>query len=315
VAILLHNNGYGDHEWHQALSHALPEHNIVRFVDGPLSKAQCAEIEFAVIWDHPVGDLANYPNLQGVLLLGAGTERLDRDSSVPLVPIARLIDPAVLQDMAHYALYWVMDLQRGYLQYRAQQALSQWHRHPSRAVADFQVTVLGLGPVGSAVAQQLQLNGYQVKGWSKSQHHLKGIECFHTTEQLPTALHNTDVLINCLPLNSNTEQFIDAQLLSKLPKGASLISISRANVLSEQALFDCLASAHVQRAILDVFEQEPLSKNAPHWQHPQITVTPHISGATYARTAAILIAADIRKIQRNEQPSYPHQHPAHLVLA
>jgi len=314
LAILLNNNGYGDHEWHQALSNALPERKFVCFVDGPLSKEQCAEIEFAVIWNHPIGDLANYPNLKGILLLGAGTEQLDSDTNMPLVPIARLVDPTVLQDMAHYALYWVMDIQRGYLQYRGQQALAQWQRHPAKTVTDFKITVLGLGPVGSAVAQHLRLNSYSVNGWSKSQHSLKDIDCFYSNAQLSTALDNTDVLINCLPLNNNTEQFINAAVLSLLPTGYSFINISRANVVSEQALFDQLNSGHLQRAILDVFEQEPLSETAPHWQHPKITVTPHISGATYARTAAPLIIADIKKIQRGEQPNYPHQHPAHLVL-
>ncbi|MDO6563556.1 glyoxylate/hydroxypyruvate reductase A [Amphritea sp. 1_MG-2023] len=309
MSILLNNNGYDNQTWYQALTTAFPD-KAVHIYDQIVNLDETAhEIEYAVVWNHPNGDLQRYPNLKGILLLGAGTEHIDADDNIPHVPIVRLIDPEVIKDMGLYVLYWVMDQHRLYDTYRVQQQQAKWHRHNICQPSAFNVTVLGLGAVGKAVANGLSMNGFSVTGWDAYPQQLNNIACFHSTDQLATAVEQADVLVNCLPLNASTQHFINSDLIEQLPVGAMLINISRGDIIDDDALLSALDNNQLSRAVLDTFSIEPLPSASRYWQHPKVTVTPHMSGATYARSAVRLIADNIRRIENGEQPFPLHQPP------
>lgn len=302
MSILLNNHGYGNDSWYHALSQALPSQTIIRYDQVVDIEEARDQIHYAVVWNHPAKDLQHYPNLKGILLLGAGTEHLDNDETLPDVPIVRLIDPEVLKDMALYTLYWVMNHHRLYDRYRQQQQDAHWQRHDICQSQDYQITVLGLGAVGIEVAQRLISNGFKVKGWDASPREIANLETFHAQQQLAEAIENADTLVNCLPLNEGTQGFIDADLLGLVKRSAQLVNISRGAIIDDQALLSALNSDQLDRAVLDAFAVEPLQQRSPYWNHPKVTVTPHMSGATYARSAAKLIAANIQRIENAEQP-------------
>lgn len=315
MSILLNNHGYDNAPWHQALTTLLPEQTVHVFDQVDDIDAIADDIEYAVIWNHPQGDLQRYPKLKGILLLGAGTEHIDADPHLPSLPVVRLVDPDVLHDMSLYALYWVMDQHRLFGRYREQQQQQHWQRYNICPPADYCVTVLGLGAVGKAVAKQLQLNGFFVNGWDRLPQQLDAIHCYHGATQFGDALQKTDVLINCLPLTAETHHFIDAEKLNQLPRGANLINISRGSVIDDNALLNALNTGHISHAVLDAFAEEPLPTSSPYWQHTHVTVTPHMSGATYARSAAALVAANIERIERGETPFPLHYPPSHATPA
>lgn len=163
MAILLHNNGYGNSAWLSVLSDLLPNEKIVLLEDA-FDSSNKADIEFALVWDFPLGELVSYSNLRAIFLLGAGTEHIDKEQALPHVPVVRLIDPEVVRDMCAYSLYWVMHLQRNYEIYRQQQKQAHWQRHEYLPANEYHVTVLGLGQIGLKVAENLAENGFKVGG-------------------------------------------------------------------------------------------------------------------------------------------------------
>lgn len=315
MSILLNNHGYDNESWYQELTTQFPDQTIHIYNQTENLDELANEIEYAVVWNHPTGDLMSYPNLKGILLLGAGTEHIDAEATIPDLPIVRLIDPEVLKDMGLYTLYWVMNRHRLYDTYRQQQRDAVWHRHSICQPSDFRVTVLGLGAVGKEVASRLHINGFNVSGWDAFPQQLDGIESFKGSEQLPAALKQAEVLVNCLPLNPATTGFINSDLLELLPTGAQLINISRGDIIDDNALLAALESGQIGHAVLDTFAIEPLAQQSPFWKHSNVTVTPHMSGATYARSAAKLIADNIRRIENGEQPFPLHQHPSRIAAA
>ena len=38
---------------------------------------------------------------------------------------------------------------------------------------------------------------------------------------------------------------------------------------------------HISHAILDVFKAEPLSPDSRLWDHPHVTITPHVSAESF----------------------------------
>ena len=298
MAILLNNNGYGNRPWQHELSQLMPDQQIHIYPDIPDREA----ISYALVWDHPDGDLATYPNLRAILSLGAGVEHLTRDPDLPDLPIIRLSDPTVAADMARHSLFWVLNFQRGYRQYHAQQDQKLWQRHDPLPAHDFAVAILGLGRIGRTVASLVQQAGFPVLGWDLSASSEAGIESYTGLTGLNKMLGKTRLLINCLPLTNDTEHLIDKAFLARLPNQAFLVNISRGAVVDSQAVVQALQSGQLAGAALDAFEQEPLAEDSLLWSVPNLHITPHMSGATYARSAAKVVAENIQRMEQGKAP-------------
>jgi glyoxylate/hydroxypyruvate reductase A len=298
LSILLNNSGGDNAPWEEAINRYLPNKEIHLYPNIPNANA----IEYAVVWHHPHGDLLNYPNLKAVLVLGAGMDHIDAESELPDCPIVRLVDPAVGDDMAQYSLYWAMHFQRGYEDYRKQSAAKQWERFEVPMSRDFRISVLGLGPIGSFIAESFTNNNFATQGWSRKPKHLDKVRCLSGNEGLEMMLANTDVLINCLPLNDGTRNFLDHEQLSQLPKGSFVINVSRGAVIDDAALISLLDESHIAGAALDTFVEEPLPAASTYWGRENVHITPHVAGGTYAKSAAKVIADNIKRVDNGQAP-------------
>lgn len=298
MAILLNNHGYDNAPWAKALQEYLPQMPIYEFPNIPAPE----DIHYAVIWEHPHGDLINYPNLKAIMILGAGTDHIDKDTQLPDVPLVRLLDPDVGNDMAQYACYWTMHFHRQYERYRQQKTTQYWQRHEVTRSVDFTVSVLGLGLIGSFIAERIAANGYRTIGWNRSQKKIDNVVCHSGKQGLTPALEASDVVINCLPLSDQTHHLLNQSTLSQLPKGASLINVSRGAIIDDAALLDLLESGHIAAAALDAFVEEPLPAQSPYWRLDNVFVTPHTAGATYPKSAARVVADNILRVEDGELP-------------
>ena len=300
MAILLNYHGHDSTPWAEAFAKMLPDIPVHIYPEIPRPE----DIHYAVVWNHPHGDLLNYPNLKAILNMGAGTDHLDAEAELPQVPIVRLLDPDVGNDMAQYGVYWAMHFHRRFEDYRQQASRREWLGHEVARTVDYRVSVLGLGLIGTQIAERLALSGFKSQGWSRTEHHIDGVETFHGAQGLQHLLEQTDVLVNCLPLNPQTHHLLDKDALRQLPSGSFLINVSRGAVIDDDALIELLASGHIAGAALDTFAEEPLPTDSPYWRAENVFVTPHISGSTFAKSAARPIADNIIRIERGETP-YP----------
>ena len=296
---ILVNNQTGDSQpWADALVCYLPHMKVHIYPDIPDLEA----IEYAVVWQHPLGDLLNYPNLKAVLILGAGMDHIDKEPVLPSAPIVRLLDPAVADEMSQYVLYWTMHFQRCYQRYAKQAENKHWQRHMTPLSRNYRVSVIGAGVIGSAIAERLALNGFASQCWNRSKRNLVNVKMFDGDYGLNSMLAETDVLVNCLPLNTYTEHFLNHQRLSNLPRGASIINVSRGAVIDDDALISLLDSSHIINAALDTFKLEPLSESSKYWGRDNVFITPHMSGSTYPSLAGEVIADNIKRVENGEQP-------------
>ena len=307
MALLLSMSGYDNQPWLKALAQWLPDEQVVTLNDHFAPEA----IEFALVWAPPAGDLARYPNLRGIQILGVGTEHLDHDHSLPQVPVMRLIDPHVVADMGLYALYWTIHAQRHLGAYREQQARKLWSPMNAPTGDQFNVTVMGLGNMGRGIAYRLRDNGFRVCGWSLRATSLTDIPCYHGRAQLPNALGQANVVILCLPLLDSTRDILNAETLAWLPVGAFLINVGRGATLTEADCLAALDNGRLSGMALDVFAQEPLPAASPLWSHPKVYITPHIAGTLCAQSATRLIAENLYAVRRGETPRHVYMPLCH----
>ncbi|WP_326534639.1 2-hydroxyacid dehydrogenase [Pseudorhodoferax sp.] len=280
-------------DWQQALAAAMPE---AHWLSPGQARAAPAQVQAAVVANPPPGSLQGLPALRLIQSLWAGVDRLLADPTLPAgVPLARMVDPAMNAAMAETALWATLALQRDFFAYARQQRQGLWRPLRQRRADEWPVLVLGQGEMGRGAARLLAGAGFPVTGWSRSgAAAVPGVRGIHGDVALWQALPQARTLVNLLPLTAATQGLLDARLFGALPAGAGVVNLARGRHLVEADLLAALASGRLAHAVLDVFQHEPLPAAHPFWQHPQITVLPHVAAQTDERSAAAVAAANLR---------------------
>ena len=94
---------------------------------------------------------------------------------------------------------------------------------------------------------------------------------------------------------------VNRRLLEMMPDGALLINTARGPVIDEQALVAELKRGRI-KAVLDVYEQEPLPTDSELRSLPNVYSIPHMGGPTFDRRWMIAMALidDIERLERGE---------------
>lgn len=253
-----------------------------------------AEIEYALVWNPPKGELARLPNLKVIFSMGAGIDHLASDPELPKsVPVVRMVDEGLTLGMTEFVVMAVLRHHRRLPEYEAQQRQKRWEQLLTPLAPDRKVGILGLGVLGADAAEKLAYLGFDVAGWSRSQKTLPGIESYAGEEGLRAFLKRTEILVCLLPLTESTKGILNSETLGLLPKGASLINVARGGHMVPEDVLAALDSGQLADATLDVFPEEPLPASSPFWDHPKVLVIPHCASVTLPTTAAAKIAEGI----------------------
>jgi len=276
-------------KWLRALQDALPAHRIVTIDE--MSDDDKHRAEVAIVANPDPLDLSRLPNLKWVQSLWAGVERMVGELPDTTFSIVRMTDPQMAATMAEAVLAWTLYLHRDMPLYHSQQNQKLWRQHDVPLPGERTVGLLGLGHLGQRAAAKLVGQDFHVCGWRRSACHVDGVQTFYGDGGLDEMLAQTDILICLLPLTDQTRGLLNAKRLAMLPQGAALINFARGPIIDDSALIESLNNGHLRHAVLDVFTTEPLPAQSPYWDHPNVTVLPHISAPTN-RTTASAIAAD-----------------------
>lgn len=280
--------------WLEALRHHLPDACVKAWVDG------AEPADYAVAWAPPQRFIDQQSGLKALFNVGAGVDRLTRLRLPPQLRVIRLDDAGMGVQMAEYVCHAVIGHFREFGAYAEQAANCMWTRRSPRLRAHMAVGVLGLGVLGTRVAQALRQFDYPVHGWSRSMRKLDGIRGYCGAEQLPAFLAASHALVCLLPLTAETRNLLGRSNLSLLPKGAYLINVARGGLVVDDDLLALLDSGHLAGATLDVFREEPLPDTHVFWRHPKVRVTPHVSAQTLRDESITQIAGKIRALERGE---------------
>lgn len=256
-----------------------------------------AAVTCALVWKPPPGVLASLPNLKVILSLGAGVEPMLADSTLPDVPLVRMVADGLTDDMAAYVVLQVLRWQRRVDDYTGQQRAGVWKRLGHRPASEVSIGILGLGVLGEAAARALLPLGFRVMGWSRSPKDIPGVETLHGDAGLTELAGRSDFLACLLPLTEGTRGILGERLFAALPPGAVVINAARGGHLVEADLLAALDSGHLGGASLDVFNEEPLPPGHPFWTHPKVHITPHVAGVTHPSRCSDHIVDAIRRAE------------------
>jgi phosphoglycerate dehydrogenase-like enzyme len=198
--------------------------------------------------------------------------------------------------LAEWIVGAILAMQRGLVQARDAQAQGTWTEFEAEELDGLRVVIVGFGSIGAAVADRLRPFGVEIVGVARSPR-----DGALGMADLDAALPGAGVLVDLLPLTSETAGFLDARRLGLLPDGALVVNAGRGRTLDTSALVSELERGRL-RAALDVTDPEPLPTGHPLWSLPNVLVSPHVSGDSpgSTRRAFELAGAQIRRFAAGE---------------
>jgi glyoxylate/hydroxypyruvate reductase A len=280
--------------WLAGLRDALPQVQMALWQPG------AALADVGVVWMPPQQFFDEQPQLKAIFNMGAGVDALLRLRLPPQAMVVRLDDAGMAVQMAEYVCHAVIRHFRDLDAYAQDIAEGKWTFHKPRQRHEYPVGVMGLGVLGSRVAQALAQFDFPVNGWSRTPKALDGVQSFVGTAQFHDFLASSRVLVNLLPLTPETANILNCNTLGRLQPGGYLINVARGAHLVDEDLLSLIHSGHLAGASLDVFRTEPLPPDHPFWNVPKIILTPHTSARTLRETSIAQIAAKIAAIARGD---------------
>lgn len=199
--------------------------------------------------------------------------------------------------LAEWVVGAILAMERGLIQSRDLELTRDWTPFEPHELAGRRVVILGFGSIGGAIAARLAPFGVDLVGVARTARDgVFGLDSLD--ELLPTA----QILVNMLPLSTETAGLLDARRLALLPDDALVVNGGRGRTIDGIALLRELDTGRL-RAVLDVTDPEPLPPESPLWSIPNVLISPHIAGdSPEATVRTFKIAGDqIRRFAAGEE--------------
>lgn len=263
--------------------------------------------------------LSLMPNLTHILRMGAGYDNVDLVAcSAASVGVSNCPD-AWTEEVADHTLALLLALLRRTPELTRHVSEGHgWTRHAGlqqlglRRLRGLRLGIVGLGRIGTAVAQRCRPFGFELAFFDPHQPAgvEKGVGGLRRADSFRELLTSVDVLTFHCPLTSETRHMLDGAALATLPPmaGIRLVNTARGGVLDESALLVALEDGRVGGAALDSLEAEPAVCPALRAaaQASPLLLTPH--AAFYSDEAfqemRLLAAREIARVLSGERAHY-----------
>lgn len=164
-------------------------------------------------------------------------------------------------------------------------------KSPLIELAGKTIGLIGLGDIGSQVAQIALAFGMKVISYRKNPDHTKNPEIEMVA--LDEIFRQSDVISLHCPLTEETKEIINTKTLLQMKRSAFLLNTGRGPLINEAELANALKNNIIAGAGLDVLSTEPPASENPLLSAPNCIITPHIAWASFeARKRLLQMVAD-----------------------
>lgn len=273
----------------------------VRYRPGPLTAAELIDLVgdadglLAGVDEIDATVFAQAPRLRIVARYGVGVDRVDLEAARRHGVVVTTTPGANANAVAELTIALLFALARPAI--RSGRAMG-WHAQPGVELQGRTIGLVGLGRIGSRVAEKARALGMNVVA------HDPNVE---GTVSLETLQDEADYVSLHAPLTEVTRGLVDRSFLERLTPGASLINTARGELVDEQALVWALDAGVLHSAALDVLAEEPPPADHPLFGRDDVVITPHAGPHTAEATNAMgRIALDeLFAVLSGREPRYP----------
>jgi phosphoglycerate dehydrogenase-like enzyme len=193
---------------------------------------------------------------------------------------------------AQHALAMMLAVGRQLLASHRDQLTDQsWHyaerRRDSRLLNGQTVLLLGFGAIGRRIAELLAPFAMKLFAVRRRVYSEPGVHII-PEEKLSSVIATADHVINVLPDNESTRNYVNARRLGWCKRGARFYNVGRGTTVDQNALLEALQAGRLGAAYLDVTDPEPLPPSHPLWSAPHCFITPHTAGGRHDQDEALV---------------------------
>ena len=229
--------------------------------------------------------LKNCKNLKVISRHGVGYDNVDlnflKQNNINLLITATANAVAV----AEHAMFMILSLSKGVNSYDKAVRSGDFKKNVSNIetyeLFKKEILIAGFGRIGKNLIKRC--HGFEMKVNVYDPFVNKEIiESFggKKVEDLNKAVQTLDFLSIHMPLNKETKNLIDINILKKMKKNAIIVNTARGGVINEIDLDKALKDKIIFGAGLDVFEKEPPDQNNPLLSNDRVLLSPHSSSFT-----------------------------------
>jgi phosphoglycerate dehydrogenase-like enzyme len=224
------------------------------------------------------------PRLKLIFLTNAGLDRLAPFGWLPPGVVLLNNRGAHAAKSGEFAIMSILMLANRVPAMVTHQRHGMWRKLWGSVLGGRHLTVVGLGTLGGATAEQATRFGMVVTGVRA--HPAPHPACARVvgTDAIEDALAETEFLVLACPLTAATRGLMSRKRLECLPSGAGVVNIGRGELIDQAALCDLLDQEHLSGAVLDVFTPEPIAPGHRLWSTRNLIISPHTAAddpATY----------------------------------
>ena len=212
-----------------------------------------------IFLSHPI---EKFVNLKYIQLTSAGFDRVPMDYVREHGIEIHNARGVYSVPMAEFAVAGVMELYKKMRFFYENQKEHNWEKH--RGLIELfgkTVVIVGCGDVGIECAKRFRAFGCTVIGVNRTVRKNEVCDRIVPLSDIETVLPEADLVVLTVALTEETRHLMNAERLKLLKSSTVIVNIARGGVIDTNALIDCLPN--IGGAVLDVFEEEPLTTDSP----------------------------------------------------
>jgi phosphoglycerate dehydrogenase-like enzyme len=224
--------------------------------------------------------LAGCPKLRLISIWGTGTDNVDL-AACRARGVAVTNTPGVnAHAVAEHTVALMLAITRRIPAMDRDTRGGQWPRGLLVQLEGQTVGLVGLGAIGSRVAQLLQPFGVRLLAATYGPDAGRAAAAGARHVPVETLLRESDIVSLHLRLSADTQGYVGRDRLGLMKQTAFLVNTARGGIVDKAALVDALRDGRIAGAALDVFHEEPIPAGDPILGLPNVVLTPHNGGMT-----------------------------------
>lgn len=252
--------------------------------DGDVLEKQLRRADAVFCWDlperHTLAERA--PRLRWIHVHGAGISHMAPLDWLPRGVTLTNSRGVHGQRATEYAFMALLALNNRLPEMLDNQRRRRWVQLFSDSLEGKTLLIIGVGNLGSGVAEWAKRAGMTVLGIRRSGAARRHVDSMHRPGSLRRLLPRAHLVLVSAPFTEATRHLLGRHEIGLLRQGAGLVNFARAQLVDYEALRERLQRGEVA-AVLDVFDPEPLPAESPLWDTPNLIITTHSSSDDAAR--------------------------------